>query len=316
MKKLKSKKLTFSSSERRKIKEIIRTSLRTDTSVQTVFKGPIRFINQNEFNLTVDNPKARQKIIRALKKAVKPMRLVLRFRGPVVIGVKRMSKPKKVLNPITGKYIAVGGPTYKRMIKEGFTVSEGILKPPKDYMRKNRKNASLIIINNEIERIKKKEIPNKDTLIKTLEEAKTKISFEKQAPIPKGSQIPTNIKEAPIPKRSQIPTNIKAPNRLNIPKRSQIPTNTKAPNLKRNQMGPASTKAPNLKRNLTINQQVEQQPTAGMIAFTGPPQNTRPAWKKAINFVNPFYKKPINNNAKRINNATVNLITKMKKEEK
>ena len=156
MKKLKSTELKFSSSERRIIKNIIRTSLRTDTSVQTVFKGPIRFVKQDEFNLTVDSPKTRRKVIKALKKAVGPMRLTVRFKGPVVIGVKRMSKSKKVLNPITGKYINSDGALCKRMLKDGFTIVNGILKPPKDYMRKNKKNASLIILNKEIERIRQK----------------------------------------------------------------------------------------------------------------------------------------------------------------
>ena len=294
MKKLKSKKLTFSSSERRKIKDIIRTSLRTDTSVQTVFKGPIRFINQNEFNLTVDNPKARRKVIRALKKAVDPMRLVIRFRGPVVIGVKHMSKPKKVLNPISGKYISVEGPTCKRMLKEGFTIVKGILKPPKNYMRKNKKAATLIIVNREITKIKEK-IKNAPPEMKPkLEEIVTKLENEVKAPL----QIPSETK-APNLKRSN---NVRTP--------LQLPSNTKAPNLKRSNnvrtplQLPSNTRAPGSRRSSNSSMRL--------------PSNTRAPekksmWSKIVDTVLPPEKKPENLKAKEFNQKTYNVITKLQK---
>ena len=265
MKKLKSTKLKFSSSERQMIKDVIRTSLRTDTSAQTVFKGPIRFVKQDEFNLTVDSPKARRKVIKALKKAVGPMRLVVRFRGPVVIGVKRMSRSKKVLNPITGRYINRDGTLCKRMLKDGFTIVNGILKPPKDYMRKDKKNASLIILNREIERIRQKNIPRKE------EETKS------------------------------VMTRLRPPPQLK---------NTKAPNISVFNLPPPP---PQLKNTRV--------PMAQPIASSTPPR-PKPAWRKVVNFVNPFYKKPappepkINNTAKRLNNATVAVINKIEKEGK
>ena len=340
MKKLKSTELKFSSSERRIIKNIIRTSLRTDTSVQTVFKGPIRFVKQDEFNLTVDSPKARRKVIKALKKAVGPMRLVVRFRGPVVIGVKRMSKSKKVLNPITGKYINRDGALCKRMLNDGFTIVNGILKPPKDYMRKNKKNASLIILNKEIERIQQKNIPGKEEIIKKLEETKNAMTRLKPPPQLKNTTKPSapspQLKNTKAPNASMFKPsapspqskNTKAPN-ASIFKPSAPPPqlkNTKAPNAS---MFKPSAPPPQLKNTKAPNAsmfkpsappQLNNTPASSPLsAAFSPPPRPKPAWRKVVNFVNPFYKKPppkINNNAKRLNNATVAVINKMRKEEK
>jgi len=308
MKKLKSTKLKFSSSERQMIKDVIRTSLRTDTSAQTVFKGPIRFVKQDEFNLTVDSPKARRKVIKALKKAVGPMRLVVRFRGPVVIGVKRMSRSKKVLNPITGRYINRDGTLCKRMLKDGFTIVNGILKPPKDYMRKDKKNASLIILNREIERIRQKNIPRKE------EETKSVMTRLRPPPQLKNTKAP-NISVFNLPPPPPQLKNTKAPVNsvfnLPPPPPPQL-KNTKAPNISVFNLPPPPP-PPQLKNTRV--------PMAQPIASSTPPR-PKPAWRKVVNFVNPFYKKPappepkINNTAKRLNNATVAVINKIEKEGK
>jgi hypothetical protein len=339
MKKLKSTKLKFSSSERQMIKDVIRTSLRTDTSVQTVFKGPIRFVKQDEFNLTVDSPKARRKVIKALKKAVGPMRLVVRFRGPVVIGVKRMSRSKKVLNPITGRYINRDGTLCKRMLKDGFTIVNGILKPPKDYMRKDKKNASLIILNREIERIRQKNIPGKEEIIKKLEETKSDMTRLKPPPPQlKNTGAPNNSMFKPPPpqlKNTGAPNNsmFKPPppqlKNTKAPPPSQL-KNTGAPNNSMFKPPPPqlkNTKAPppsQLKNTRAPNNSMFKPPPPQLKNTKVPmaPPRPRPAWRKVVNFVNPFYKKPalpepkINNTAKRLNNATVAVINKMEKEGK
>ena len=273
MKKLKSKELKFSGSERKKIKDIIRASLRTDISTQTVMKGPIKFIKQNAFNLTVDNPKARKKLIRTLKKAAGPMQLVVRFKGPVVIGVKRMTRSKKVLNPITGKYILISGKKCKNMLKEGFVIRDGILRPPKDYMRKNKRNATLILLTREISKIKDK-MKNAPPDIKT----KLKNIVEKLENV----RVDTNTGSAPIP----LPPRVNAPNLGNGPAPIQLPSNAKAPNLRNSSMNapiqlPSNTKAPNLRNG----------PRDAPMQL---PSNTKPAWRRAVNFVNPIrmFKKP------------------------
>jgi hypothetical protein len=322
MKKLKTKKMKFSSSERKQITDIIRKSLRTDTSTQTVIKGPIKFVNQNAFNLTVDNPKARQKLIRTLKKAAGPMQLVVRLKGPVVIGVKRMSKPKKVLNPITGKYISTEGPTCKNMLKEGFTIRDGILRPPKDYMRKNKKNATLILLTREITRIKEKldTAPVKvksqmKNIIDQLDDVRrnaNKVSNANDEPNLRPTRnVISNTKALNLSRQPpiQLPSNTKAPNLSRQPRASpiQLPSNTKALNLSGQPRAspiqlPSNTKAPNLSRQpraspiqLPSNTKalnLSGQPRASPIQL---PSNTRapsvsrqPVWKKALNFVNPL----------------------------
>jgi hypothetical protein len=327
MKKLKTKQIKFSSSERKKIKDIIRTSLRTDVTTQTVMKGPIKFVNQNVFNLKVTNPKARQKLIRTLKKLSGPMQLVVRFKGPIVIGVKRMTKSKKVLNPITGKYILIDGVKCKRMIKEGFTIHSGVLRPPKGYLRKNRKSANLILLTRKITQLKDKmnnepngNKPSIKNAIDKLEKirATTNMNDDDQ-PLLKPSELPrankvqltrnnSNLNPIQIPRANtvQLTRNNSNLNPIQIPRANKVQLTRNNSNLTPIQI-PRANKVQLTRNNSNLNpiqiprankvqltRNSNQTPMNNKVQLTRnsnqTPMNNKvrePMWRKALSFVNP-----------------------------